>query len=106
MTPFERWLVDNLLEIVLLVGGGIFAFLKLNNFQASIGEEVKKNTRRIDKHLEDDDPHRSCEVERERIASVLLRLTSIESKIDRMDERIIKILQNGKARDLLIRDKL
>ena len=99
MSVFEQWFLNNVMEVLVIVGGGSIAFMKLSSWTRRTGKQVEQNTEDIADHINAEYPHGSCRVERERLSGIHERLKSIDGKLQVVDDRIIEILRNGQRRE-------
>jgi hypothetical protein len=99
MTPLEKWLLDNVFQIGILLIGGIFAFLKLQNFQTGMKDRVKKDEELLSKHLTDANPHADCPVHGESLISIKKSIDEVKQHIITLDERIFTVIRNSAKHD-------
>jgi Tfp pilus assembly protein PilO len=88
MTPLEQWLLDNLFQILVIVGGGIWAFVKLNGRANSLEKTVAD-------HLQAELPHPICRTESANLESIKASLAEVKEKLDTLDNRIVDLIRNG-----------
>ena len=98
MSAFEQWLVNNIMEVAVILGGGTAAFIKLNGWTKTVAKEVASNGKMLKDHLDAEYPHPSCRIEQERLGGIHDQLKSINDHLAKLDDRIIQIIRNDVAR--------
>jgi len=94
----EQWLKDNIFQIIVVLGGGVFAFFKLYQFQNEAlkwRDEfmalVKKLQEDIDVHVQASTPHSGCLACSAIMLEIKGILGSINARLNNIDDRIFTI---------------
>jgi hypothetical protein len=88
MTPLEQWLVNNLLQIAVILAGGIWAFFKLNGRASKLEKDLAG-------HLQAELPHPICRTESANLEFIKGSLSELSKKLDTLDNRIVDLIRNG-----------
>jgi len=90
----EQWLLANLFQIIVIVIGGIIAFVKLNQFQVEsikwredFSRVIRKMETDLAHHIESPTPHPACPAHEAILLQVKEVLGQMHMRIGSMDDR-------------------
>lgn len=81
----QTWLTDNLFQLVVLIGGGLMAFSRLNTKHESLASELHD-------HLNSASPHPACPAHNQAILQFAESLSEIKNRLVSIEE----FLRNGR----------
>jgi hypothetical protein len=91
----EKWLLDNILELAVLLVGGVIAYIKLNRFQdeaiawrKDFSQQVCKFEVDLKNHIESPAPHLVCPAHGAILQEIRGVLTTINERILAIDNRV------------------
>lgn len=87
----EKWLFENLLELIVLVGGFLWAFIQLNRlvkdtqvWRSDMRKEHDKLIIDLNSHTESTIPHKSCPTHLVRMEDIIVRMSELQKDIREM----------------------
>ena len=100
MPGWSEWFLNNALEIVVLVFGGLYAVAKVREGMKQMTSELIKIANRLDAHMAAEFPHGACRLEQQKIDTILESIRQLTGRFDVLDERIVELIRQNSKRQL------
>ncbi len=99
MSPLAQWLIDNLVQILLILGGGVFALIKLDSFQRGAVANLAKLKSDFESHLKAGSPAGTCPVHSEVLGDIRTSIEEIKATLKTLDNRIYQLIRDRNPRE-------
>jgi hypothetical protein len=92
----EQWLIQNAVEVLLLILGGVAAFVKLQQIQDGVIKDVQEIRQSMLRHHEAALPHPGCPAHAANLEAIQHSIDGLKRQIELLDSRIYKFITKSK----------
>jgi hypothetical protein len=93
MTPLEKWLSENLFQLVSIGGLGLIAIVKLQQWQSDAVKQFAAIRSDFAEHLKSSSPHSVCPTHATTLNDIASSISEIKDQIAKLDQRIYDLIR-------------